>query len=260
MDPYLEHAEIFPDFHDRFITHLSESLQASLPRPYLAGIGRRAWIEFADRLVGPDVELLVSAAQRKEPRGAVAVVEATGNEPVRVFVPHDEVVEPLVEIYSRHGSERRLVTAIEVLSPSNKARGLGRDIYVEKQQQIVKHSQVNLVEMDLLRGGEHTTAAPLSVVRSSLRPYDYHLCTHRFADPQHYLLHSIVLEESLPTIDVPLLPDDGSVRIHLQEVFASTYNAGPYQYEIDYQQPPPPPALPGQRLAELRARRGNGKS
>lgn len=160
---------------------------------------------------------------------------------MRVFVPHDEVVEPLVEIYSRQGSDRRLVTSIEVLSPTNKARGLGREIYVEKQQQIVKHSQVNLVEIDLLRGGEHTTAVPLNVLRSSVRPYDYHLCTHLFADPQHYLLYSIVLEEPLPTIDVPLLPDDGSVRINLQEVFASTYNAGPYQYEIDYQQPPPPP-------------------
>jgi hypothetical protein len=257
MDPYLEHAEIFPDFHDRFVTHLSEFLQAALPRPYLAGIGRRAWIESADRLIGPDVELLLTAAASKEPRGATAVAEAPSSEPVRVFVPHDEVVEPLVEIYSRHGSERRLITAIEVLSPTNKAGGQGRDIYIEKQQQIVKRSQVNLVEIDLLRGGQHTTAVALAVLKKSVRPFDYHICIHRYYDPQHYFLHSLVLEEPLPAIDIPLLEADGVVRVDLQAVFNRSYDAGPYRYEIDYGLDPPGPAIATDRLIR-KQQSGNG--
>lgn len=258
MDPFLELVEIFPDFHDRFITHLSEFLQASLPRPYLAGIGRRAWIEFAERLIGPDVELLLSAASRRESSHSVAVAEAPRSEPVAVFVPHDEVIEPLVEIYSRKGSERRLITAVEVLSPTNKSRGsLGRSIYLEKQQEIVKHSQVHLVEIDLLRGGEHTTSVPLDALRQSVRPCDYHVCTHRYDDPQHYFLHAIVLEERLPEIDIPLLPGDGAVRLDLQAVFNRTYDAGPYRFEIDYSQDPPGPALSKERAAWVRNLIGN---
>jgi hypothetical protein len=65
-----------------------------------------------------------------------------------------------VEIYVGSGSQRRLVTAIEVLSPTNKAQGEhGRDLYIRKQQEILG-GKVHLVEIDLLRGGQHTTAVP----------------------------------------------------------------------------------------------------
>ena len=50
MDPYLEQPEIFPDLHDSLITYLRETLQASLPNPYFAVLGRRIWIEFSQRL------------------------------------------------------------------------------------------------------------------------------------------------------------------------------------------------------------------
>ena len=57
MDPYLENPEIFPDFHDSVITYLREALQASLPAPYFAALGRRVWIEVSRRSVGPDVQI-----------------------------------------------------------------------------------------------------------------------------------------------------------------------------------------------------------
>lgn len=57
MDPFLEHPDIFPDLHDRLNTHLSEVLQASLPAPYYAVIGRRTWIEVSQRYIGPDVQV-----------------------------------------------------------------------------------------------------------------------------------------------------------------------------------------------------------
>ena len=49
MDPYLENPEIFPDFHDSVITYLREILQANLPAPYFAVLGRRVWIEVSRR-------------------------------------------------------------------------------------------------------------------------------------------------------------------------------------------------------------------
>ncbi len=65
MDPYLEAPSIFPDFHDRFITHLSEALQPGLPVPYYAALGRRAWVEISERFVGPDV----NQKRGQEPNG-----------------------------------------------------------------------------------------------------------------------------------------------------------------------------------------------
>ena len=64
-----------------------------------------------------------------------------------------------VEIRTRLGDEgERLVTVIEVLSLANKTPGeKGRELYLEKQREVLG-SPVHLVEIDLLRGGEHTDA------------------------------------------------------------------------------------------------------
>ena len=92
--------------------------------------------------------------------GAVAVAAPPRSEPLVVHVTHDERREPFVEIYLGRGSERRLVTCIELLSLSNKTPGEhGRDLYLRKQGEIL-YGKVHLVEIDLLRGGEHTTAVP----------------------------------------------------------------------------------------------------
>jgi hypothetical protein len=58
MDPFLENPDIFPDFHERFITYVSDSIQERLPPPYIAAIGRRAWIEVSERFIGPDVQVV----------------------------------------------------------------------------------------------------------------------------------------------------------------------------------------------------------
>jgi len=48
----------------------------------------------------------------------------------------------------------RIVTLIELLSPTNKrAGGDGREQYLDKREEIIQ-SRTNLVELDLLRGGQ----------------------------------------------------------------------------------------------------------
>jgi Protein of unknown function (DUF4058) len=132
MDPYLESPEIFPDFHDSFVTYLREALQAGLPARSFAMIGRRLWAEPA----------------------------------------HDEFREPFVEIYTRGEEGKRLVASIEVLSLANKTAGeRGRDLYRKKQKELLD-SRVHLVEMDFLRGGEPVTAVPLDVARDACGAFD----------------------------------------------------------------------------------------
>ena len=237
MDPYLEDPEIFPDFHDSFITYLRENLQASLPAPYFAAIGRRVWIEVSRRSIGPDVEVrraIRSSAHANEPTGSVAVANPPVAHPVVVKVAHDEFREPFVEIYTRGDEGKRLVASIEVLSISNKTPGeRGRDLYLRKQKEILG-SQVHLVEIDLLRGGEHSTAVPLESAAHACGPFDYHVSVHGFDDVETFFVYPIRLEDRLPPVAIPLLPGDSPVTIDLQVVFDRCYDTGPYAREIRY--------------------------
>ena len=171
MDPFLELPSFFPGLHDRLITYLSESIKGHLPAPYFAEINERLWVEVSDRYIGPDVNLYRDESPEPftDANGGAAVATLTipRTQPVVVHTPiweEDEFREPFLEIYAG-GDRERLVTAIEVLSPANKTPGQhGRDLYFRKQRELLD-SQVHLVEIDLLRGGEPTTA----VRRASLR-------------------------------------------------------------------------------------------
>lgn len=246
MDPYLEAPEVFPDLHDSFITYLREHLQARLPAPYFAAIGRRVWIELARRSIGPNVHVLRAQRRSPEPRAAT-VAAAVATAPVAVRVAHDEFREPLVEVYARGEQGKRLVTSIELLSRSNKTPGAhGRDLYLRKQKELLA-SQVHLVEIDLLRGGEHATAVPLEDARLACGAFDYHASVRRFDDFETFFVYPIRIEDRLPTIEVPLLPGDPSATVDLQAVFDRCYDAGPYAVEIDYGADPiTPPLRPDQ--------------
>ena len=56
---------------------------------------------------------------------------------------------------------RRVVTVIEILRPSNKVPGPGRDLYLKKQREL-REGNVSLVEIDLLRQGSRVLSAPSS--------------------------------------------------------------------------------------------------
>ena len=239
MDPYLENPEIFPDFHDSMIFCLRESLQASLPSPYFAAIGRRVWIEVSRRSIGPDVEIRQRqprgpSSVGRDPTGRLAVVNRPSARPVVVRVAHDEFREPFIEIYMRSDEGKRLVSSIEVLSYSNKTPGEhGRELYLRKQKEILA-SKVHLVEIDLLRGGEHATAVPRDLACEACGEFDYHVSLHDFTDLETFYVYPIQLDERLPQVDIPLLPGDAPVRLDFQAAFDRCYGAGPYAQEIRY--------------------------
>ena len=265
MDPYLEDPELFRIFHSSMAIYLQEALQPCLPGSYSAAANERVWIEFSDRYIEPDVAISKQPGDAEAgDGGGVAVAAPPRIKPVLVAVPQDECRELFLEIYARQDGEERLVTVIEILSPTNKATGEGRrDLYVKKQQELIT-SKVNLIEIDLLRSGEHTTAVPRRRILKKAGPYDYHICVRRFFDEyMNFWLYPILLHEPLPEVEIPLLPDDGPVKVDLQEVFSRCYDAGPYHRRIRYlETAPEPPLTPEQEewaqglLAQ--ASQGNG--
>ena len=140
MDPYLESPDWFPSLHDGLITFLVGTLMRRLPDPYYARSRQRVWLEYAYRSIEPDVDVLRPGrgptGWRSEGGGVAVAEEVDLDEPVAIAVgsiEHDPYVEPFVEIRRRHGSEDRLVAAIEVLSPANKTPGNRGPRFVSRQ-------------------------------------------------------------------------------------------------------------------------------
>ena len=257
MDPYLERSRWFRGLHNNLITFIQEALQPLLPSPYFALTGELIWMEGSERYVDPDVDVLRrvpsgprQAVESGEEGGVATLVAEAEEEPVIVAVsqpPDEERTEPYLEIYARRQGEDRLVTSIEVLSLTNKTLGSeGRQKYLEKQQEILS-GQVNLVEIDLLRGGAHSSAVPLWLAREKAGPFDYHVSVRRFDRPGEFLVYPIPLQRRLPTIRIPLLPGDPSIPIILQAVFQRAYDAGPYHRAVRYREDQiDPPLTPAQ--------------
>jgi hypothetical protein len=148
----------------------------------------------------------------------------------------EEIREVFLEIQSAN-NPNQVIAIIEVLSPTNKTPGPHRNDYLEKQQEIL-HSQTHLIEIDLLRGGMRTVAAPREGLQQ-LGLWDYLITLHRANRRYHYDYWFKRLQESLPPISIPLMPDIPNVELNLQTVFDQAYDAGPYRRLIDYRQEPP---------------------
>ena len=257
MDPYLERSRWFRGLHNSLIFCLQEALQPLLPAPYFALSGELIWMEGSERYVDPDVDVLRrvpsgprEAVESGEEGGVATLVAQAEDGPIVVTVPQspdEERTEPYLEIYARREGEDRLVTSIEVLSLTNKTLGSeGRQKYLEKQQEILS-GQVHLVEIDLLRGGAHSSAVPLWLAREKAGPFDYHVSVRRFDRPGEFLVYPIPLQRRLPTIRIPLLPGDPSIPISLQAVFQRAYDAGPYRRAVRYREDQiDPPLTPAQ--------------
>jgi hypothetical protein len=249
MDPFLEHPTIFPGLHDGLVAYLREALQARLPEPYYAEIGNRAWVEVSARTIGPDVEVLHRrgpSGEESSPGGRVAVAPPPRSEPVLVTVPHDEQREPFLQILSSMEGET-IITIVEVLSLTNKTPGeRGRELYLRKQREVLD-SSINLVEIDLLRAGLHTTAVPKDRAVARAGSFDYHVSIHRGDNIEDYFVYPIQLDQPLPEIAIPLKPGDPTVPVDLQAVFDRSYETGPYKRRVRYLDTSPVPPLDVER-------------
>jgi hypothetical protein len=233
MDPYLENPQVYPGIHGPMVVYLRDQLVPLIRPRYVASAGERVYVEGPDeRPIIPDVWL--RSTGRAEGRGALAEAPMV-DEPVVVEVPDLEIREPYLEILDRE-SGMRVVTVIELVSPSNKYAGGGRDIYVAKQQEVL-HSAVHLVEIDLLRYGPHVLAVPESRVRGRFQ-YDYMISVNRAEGRRNrFEVYPRTVRQRLPRISVPLAGDDPDVQLDIRAALEQAYEAGSYRQRIDYHAP-----------------------
>jgi hypothetical protein len=235
MDPYIEDAELWRGAHHWFISAASEQLQPRLnPRGYYVDVESRVWMEEPERAVYPDV-VLRQAPERERPENVEGVGALIADEPVRLLSLETEVREDYLQIYAMQN--RRLVTGIEFISPSNKADHHARELYLRKRKDLWA-SEVNVVEIDLLRAGKSLVRLPQSVLKEFM-PGGYVINVMRVGSAG-YEFFPLDLRMRLPRVGIPLEPGEPDVVLDLQAAVNRVYDAGAYSMRINYDGEPDP--------------------
>lgn len=236
MDPYLETPDLWPDVHHELMHQIRAALNPRLRPNYVARVELRVYktdVDDPGRIaIVPDVRVKTAGRTRsRKPNGITALaIDESLELPLLL---DDEIEESYLAIKERLTGA--LVTIIEVMSPTNKILGAeGRTSFLRKKREVLK-TEVNWVEIDLLRGGEP------SVARASLRPCDYRVLVYRGHPRPRARYWPISIRNRLPVIAVPLRGKDPDVPLDLGAVLKAAYENGAYDASIDYSKPPDPP-------------------
>jgi hypothetical protein len=198
MDPYLEDERLWSAFQHQLINGLYQILLPGLVDRYRARVGQRLYIT---------EQALFTSIIREEHQ------------------------EEFIEIRQRNNG--RLVTLLDIVSPTNKMTAAGRQHYLAKRCE-AKAANAGLVEIDLVLQGQPM----LDYSREGLPDWDYAVTVTRSNQPERYEIYTATLQKRLPRFRLPLAPDDRDTVLDLHAAFARCYDQGGFASKIDYQQDP----------------------
>jgi hypothetical protein len=224
---------MWQDVHNRLIAAIADAVTPLVAPRYYVALERRTYLLKPDDIVfigRPDI-----AIAARETLAAPAMAPAF-NGVLDVEVPmNDELGEDYLEIHEvRTG---KLVTLIEVLSPTNKLDKDGREQYETKRAQVLS-TRTNLLEIDLLRAG-----TPMAVVGRAARS-DYRVLISRGYERPRARLYFFGLRQPIPQFPLPLLPGETEPLVDLNTILHALYTRARYDLRVDYSQPPVPPLSP----------------
>lgn len=231
MDPYLEAPRLWWGMQHQLLSGIVDYLQPQLLPDYVTLLEERV-------LLGPLDERFLDGPIVEEGRLRVGAWEnasaSSYSQPECIHVPGLLYRHRSIEIRRRHDGE--LVSIIEIICPWDKI-GRGRQEYRAMQEGYLRR-EINLVEIDLLREGEHTIALPAN----RLGPSDYRISVLPGGSCR-FRVYRFAIRDRLPIIAVPLRDEDPDVALDLQRVLQLVYAEGPYS-NLDYSVGPDPPLSP----------------
>lgn len=201
MDPYLECSPHWAELHQQLTAALYNSLAPALADRYRAKAGARQYA----------VEVVLFTSVTREAR-----------------------CEPFVEIRTR--SDPKLITLIDVVSPSNKTTPEGRAAYHATRTDALRRG-ANVVEIDLVLDGKPT----LDYDRSGLPEWDYAVTVTRASSPDRHEIYTSTLQKPLPKFRLPLAADHRDLLVDLQAAFTRAYEHGQMESLIEYDVDPAVP-------------------
>ncbi|WP_129673377.1 DUF4058 family protein [Candidatus Chloroploca sp. Khr17] len=250
MDPYLE-GYLWPDVHNALSAKIRQLLTPLIRPRYTARLNIYVVEDVSPEgdigILYPDVEIMRSQQHaREQPPGMLRQETGFGAvTPAALTIP---VILPidiqLTSVEIRDTAQNQLITSIELLSPVNK-REPGLQQYRLKRQRLYQ-AGVHLLELDLLRRGTR----PISHPTLPDVPYLITLTRAHTGKTNVWPLH---LKDAWPNIPVPLRQPDDDVVLHLGSAFSEIYDEAAYDLSLNYQEPPPAPALSDEDKAWVRA-------
>jgi Protein of unknown function (DUF4058) len=236
-DPWLEHPALWPDIHNSLITAIRDELVPKVAPKYFVGLEQRTFLcrpggtVFIGR---PDIGVsrtpgIATAPELIERRSSagVGVLELDVEVPVK-----DVVNEWYLEIHET--ATAKVVTVIEVLSPTNKSRSEGRKQYLKKRNRVLD-TRTSLVEIDLLRAGK-----PMPITTRRPVQTDYRILVSRGAARPRAKLYAFGVRQAIPVVPIPLLRKDPEPMLDLNAVFHALYERARFDLRLDYASPPVP--------------------
>jgi hypothetical protein len=246
MNPWLE--GYWRDVHASLLVYARDQLNGELPPGLQARVDERLAVEAEEqepRAYVPDVAVTEPWDRPAGPvlgqsGQTVVAAEPTVVDSGQEMLRHLEIVD----------SRAHVITAIELLSPSNKADAEAVLRWRRKRLDYLRGG-ISMVEIDLLRGG--AWALP---DRSLLKPpppgrLNFHVCVTRPPRLTRHEFYVLPLRERLPAIRVPLRRTDPDAALDLQALIDQCYERGRYASIIDYNTGPEPP-LPDEEEAWAR--------
>ncbi|MBT9315444.1 DUF4058 family protein [Leptothoe spongobia] len=241
MNPYLEHPDLWPIIHPRFVTALASLLQKEVSNRYNVIIRKRVY-----RVSGEDSLVVEQSANVPQVNGANGST-ANGSSPVEqqpiptyIAVPQT-IQEEYIEIVDHQIGTT--VTIVEVLTPQKKRPGRGRENY-EQRCEAIFGSDTHFVEIDLLRGWE-----PISAYGPS--DTDYQVLVSRSDQRPKAELYTWQVYAPIPPLTLPLSrPQDGEgtqacCTVDLKQALNDVCTNSIHALSINYERDPIPP-LPGE--------------
>ncbi len=238
MDPFLEQPNAWHDFHEQFCVFCRAQITPQLPDEYIAKLDEHVYIHELPsdvrRLIGRG-DVTVSRETESPTLSQAGSQLLVGPVIGHVDLEFDLERESFIAIHDR--DSQRLVTVIEILSPSNKRPGGDREQFLAKRMELLG-SDVHLIEIDLLRGGPR-----MPVI--ALPPCDYYVMLSRSDRRPEVELWPLSIRDELPDIPVPLVAPNDDLVLKLGEAFTTAFDSGGYAKYI-YRRNPTHPLSPEQ--------------
>lgn len=237
MDPYLERPGLWEEIHTALIVAIQHYLTPLLRPKCRAAVEQRTYLSLIspkNELIGkPDGMSTTPNPTSSSPISSVLVLE----QPLVADQPlAEEIIERYLEI--RDTTTHEVITAIEILSPTNKESHEGRQQYEAKRRKVLA-SATSLVEIDLLRGGKPFAMRVGNSGEEKLS--DYRIVISRSWQRPSADIYLFSIRQRIPSFLIPLRPGEQEPVLPLNQILHDLYDQGGYDMAIDYREAADPP-------------------
>jgi hypothetical protein len=216
FDPWLEKGHYFHQFHGHIITNLFNALRGDvLNLGYI--LGRETSIQVGQSQ--PDLFVNQSKLSPLKTRNYDAAVLDLQFDLGITFQAEREI--ELDRLFIKSPKTNRLVTVLELISPSNKSED-SKIINYQNRRQILLEAAVDVVEIDLSRSFKHLIKDEIA------RKYPYHIAIHLYDAFSRFW--GMNLQDPLKSLALPV--EDKVIPIDLNHIYRQSYGEMTIAYQM----------------------------